>query len=111
MSDPVEARLAEIEADAATVTESLLKLQAWVSKPGSLKWSRDGLDALARLLARLKEHDERSREGMVTVYDHHGKYVGCMGIERWKHLLADEQQERETNETFVSSGGDPDVHG
>ena len=27
------------------------------------------------------------REGMVTVWDAAGRYVGCMGIERWKELL------------------------
>lgn len=34
--------------DAAVVRESLLYLQAWL-KPGALKASRDGLDALSRL--------------------------------------------------------------
>lgn len=28
-----------------------------------------------------------SREGMVTVYDHEGEYVGCMGRESWDWLL------------------------
>jgi hypothetical protein len=31
-----------------------------------------------------------SREGIVTVYDYFGRYVGCMGIETWENLLAAE---------------------
>lgn len=27
-------------------------------------------------------------EGMVTVWDEHGRYVGCMGIEVWKQMLS-----------------------
>lgn len=27
------------------------------------------------------------REGMVTVWDDEGRYVGCMGVELWKALL------------------------
>jgi hypothetical protein len=27
------------------------------------------------------------REGMVTVWDDEGRYVGCMGVELWRHLL------------------------
>jgi hypothetical protein len=27
------------------------------------------------------------REGMVTVYDSEGEYVGCMGVELWAALL------------------------
>jgi hypothetical protein len=27
------------------------------------------------------------REGMVTVWDDQGRYLGCMGVELWKHLL------------------------
>lgn len=27
------------------------------------------------------------REGMVTVWDHHGRYLGCMGVEAWERLL------------------------
>lgn len=29
------------------------------------------------------------REGMVTVYDQFGYYVGCIGVETWQKLLAD----------------------
>jgi hypothetical protein len=28
------------------------------------------------------------REGIVTVYDHEGRYLGCMGIETWRAALA-----------------------
>lgn len=27
------------------------------------------------------------REGMVTVWDDLGRYVGCMGVNLWRHLL------------------------
>ena len=27
------------------------------------------------------------REGMVTVYDHDGRYVGCIGRETWRWLI------------------------
>jgi hypothetical protein len=27
------------------------------------------------------------REGFVTVYDHEGEYVGCMGVGLWTALL------------------------
>jgi len=30
------------------------------------------------------------REGMVTVWDEHGRIVGCMGVELWKLLLTTE---------------------
>lgn len=29
------------------------------------------------------------REGIVTVWDEHGRYVGCLGSETWQRLLAD----------------------
>lgn len=32
------------------------------------------------------------REGMVTVYDHHGHYLGCMGTAKWQQLLTDERK-------------------
>jgi len=44
------------------VRYSLLKLQAWIGKPGSLKWSRDGLVALNELVLdrdRLRAEVER----------------------------------------------------
>jgi hypothetical protein len=36
-------------------------------------------------------HDRppEAREGMVTVYDEHGGYLGCMGRERWDRLLTE----------------------
>lgn len=27
------------------------------------------------------------REGMVTIWDDQGRYLGCMGVELWKNLL------------------------
>lgn len=30
-----------------------------------------------------------AREGMVTVWDELGRYLGCMGVETWKQLLRD----------------------
>lgn len=30
------------------------------------------------------------RECMVTVYDWHGRYLGCMGVERWRWLLRED---------------------
>lgn len=30
-----------------------------------------------------------SREGMVTVYDEWGRYLGCMGKQTWEDLLRD----------------------
>ena len=35
-----------------------------------------------------------AREGMVTIWDHEGTYLGCCGSERWQRLLADDSPER-----------------
>jgi hypothetical protein len=34
------------------------------------------------------------REGIATVYDHAGRYVGCIGIETWWRLVAEEAERR-----------------
>ena len=34
------------------------------------------------------EAQPEGREGMVTVYDSGNRYLGCMGIETWRSLLA-----------------------
>ena len=34
--------------------------------------------------------EHHGRGGMVTVWDHRGGYVGCMGVERWEKLLAED---------------------
>jgi hypothetical protein len=31
-----------------------------------------------------------AREGLATVYDHEGRYVGCIGIDTWWRLVAEE---------------------
>jgi hypothetical protein len=55
-----------------------------------------GADVAAHTESRLESalHQYRSdpaellgREGMVTVWDDLGRYVGCMGVELWRHLL------------------------
>jgi hypothetical protein len=33
------------------------------------------------------QREKLGREGMVTVYDHEGEYVGCMGVESWEAQL------------------------
>jgi len=33
-----------------------------------------------------------TREGMVTVYDSEGRYLGCMGTERWEQLLREDAE-------------------
>lgn len=81
MSSDVEARLAEIEADTRTVRSAFV----WLAASGESISKREAkaleaADAFARLLARLKEHEDGRQ-----------------------------QQQRETNETFVSSGGGPTV--
>ena len=53
---------------------------------------RDGLCSLHAALAdpaRMKQRPE-GREGIVTVYDDQDRYLGCMGIELWQRLLAEE---------------------
>lgn len=59
-------------------------------------WSLDA-QAIARALlyvpaqlAGERDIEWESREGMVTVYDHEGRYLGCMGRESWNVLLAEE---------------------
>lgn len=42
----------------------------------------------AALAGSVAPSDPAPREGMVTVHDEHGAYLGCMGIETWKKLLA-----------------------
>ncbi|MBA2633459.1 MAG: hypothetical protein H0U86_10760 [Chloroflexi bacterium] len=48
------------------------------------------LDALARLRSLLLRAE--GREGMVTVYDYQGRYVGCMGRETWEEMLAEKER-------------------
>jgi hypothetical protein len=36
---------------------------------------------------RSEPADRLGRESMVTVWDHEGRYVGCMGVELWRDLL------------------------
>lgn len=38
------------------------------------------------------------REGMVTVWDDKGGYVGCMGKETWQSLLVETAEERAAND-------------
>lgn len=48
------------------------------------------VEAASRLRSALIEHERErveSREGMVTVYDYEGRYVGCMGVETWRAAL------------------------
>jgi hypothetical protein len=43
---------------------------------------------IARAVLSAREEGKAvPREGMVTVYDHEGRYVGCMGSETWRWLL------------------------
>jgi hypothetical protein len=70
--------LAAVEARARKF-EGLLKLANTTSK-------RRG-ERVVELQEALREQVE-GREGMVTVYDHEGRYVGCMGIETWQDALA-----------------------
>lgn len=37
--------------------------------------------------AHMASPKTHSREGMVTVWDHEGGYLGCMGINTWRALL------------------------
>lgn len=50
------------------------------------------MDAHAAEVRRCVEQAaiEQGREGMVTVYDHEGRYLGCMGIETWRNALEQE---------------------
>jgi hypothetical protein len=41
---------------------------------------------------RSEPAERLGREGMVTVWDDLGRYVGCMGVELWKHLLSVESE-------------------
>lgn len=55
--------------------------------------SRDEMEeravALVAAEARLRSGREsvEPREGMATVYDEHGSYLGCIGVEAWKELV------------------------
>ena len=37
---------------------------------------------------RSEPAERLGREGLVTVWDEHGRIVGCMGVELWLHLLS-----------------------
>lgn len=60
---------------------------------GEVEWADEAadaavaLDALEASLDRADAIEWESHEGMVTVYDCDGHYVGCMGNERWLQLL------------------------
>jgi len=53
----------------------------------------DGLHVFGRIVvcecAKQASAPQRaeSRDGMVTVYDSIGQYVGCMGVELWQALV------------------------
>jgi hypothetical protein len=83
-ADP-EGGLSEVEAEAIK----------WLSE-NAFGIAVDLLAALAEI-ERLNERriDWEQHEGMVTVYDWDGKYLGCMGIERWKDLLDEDAVRRE----------------
>jgi hypothetical protein len=51
---------------------------------------RERAEAAEAALASFRDSSPDGREGMVTVYDVTGKYVGCMGIEAWADALARE---------------------
>ena len=80
MSDKA-ARLAE------TVNEALhFALSRTTDDPVQYRRIAAALAAVDELTRVSREAEQRpeSREGMVTVYDHDGKYVGCMGSETWQ---------------------------
>lgn len=52
----------------------------------------DTLDELVRRLDQAERDRVEPREGIVTVYDDQGRYLGCMGIEMWNDLLRLERE-------------------
>lgn len=51
------------------------------------------------------------REGMVTVYDSSGQYVGCMGEETWRRMVAqDEGKPLSVEERGFYGGREPPPH-
>lgn len=74
--------------DEDEIREALLfgDRQGW-SPHHSTVWFR-ALEALDRL-----QEAHAGREGMVTVFDSEGRYVGCMGVETWQTLLLLQKEE------------------
>ena len=58
---------------------------------------RMALDALSQIEQSLtgeppepaQLHHRLPREGILTVYDHHGRYVGCVGEETFRMMIGD----------------------
>ncbi len=61
-------------------------------------------NAVTASVVRPQRSRPESREGIVEAYDWNGQYLGCMGIERWRDLLADAVAQPQRSE----SGGDPE---
>lgn len=65
-------------------------------KRGIIQADDRGARARAALAAAGTGEAERpkGREGIATVYGHDGSYLGCIGVETWQRLLAEERDAR-----------------
>ncbi|MCR4338580.1 MAG: hypothetical protein NUW01_01700 [Gemmatimonadaceae bacterium] len=84
-----------------TVAKALRRSYDWDYCPSCGKYDPDddehsddcdfarAFGALATLAAREPE----PREGMAMVYDWHGRYIGCIGVERWREQLAEAERD------------------
>lgn len=76
--------------DVAIIREALNLRSVIAGRPEGDAAMTSALGALDRLVARLEAAEAEKvtpREGMATVYDSDGKYLGCLGIEFWRWLL------------------------
>ena len=62
-----------------------------------LEAAREQLAAPRDVTALRVGIDWHAHEGMVTVYDRDGRYLGCMGVERFHRLLAEDAISRGSN--------------
>lgn len=57
---------------------------------GSAKNAESAPDGEADAVWLAAMRSTAGREGIVTVWDYDGRYVGCMGVERWQRILAED---------------------
>lgn len=73
-------------------TASVGERQGWqpgsLSAPAASEEDPSVVSEPERAASRGAAVEWQWREGMVTVYDHEGRYLGCIGIATWQELLA-----------------------
>ena len=91
-------RIPQDEREALAALDSLFE---------QLEAAREQLAAPRHVTALRVGIDWHAHEGMVTVYDRDGRYMGCMGVERFARLVAEDAISRGSNPAMRRAGVGP----